>query len=109
MERIKLYHGGEQDKVMDLQYWGLNHNQPFYCTRVQALAEEAQRSHGLDGRLLELDVPKEIFEGCLAAGYWEERPYMGCMPIDHSTEVVVNPGEGTEIMNKVIATEKKIF
>ena len=109
MAAIKLYHGGEQGQVHSLRYWGLNLDQPFYCTRNRSLAEEASRSHGLDGRLLELDVPKETFEECLAAGYWIERPYMGCMPVDHSTEVIVKPGEGTEIMNKVIAAEKKIF
>jgi hypothetical protein len=109
LEKIILYHGGHRDKVLGLDVYGLNQNTPFYCTRSCSLAREAENSYGLEGTMFKLEVPKEIFDECLAAGYWIERPYMGCIPMDHSTEVVINQGEGIKIMNKVIATERKTF
>ncbi len=102
MDIIKLYHGGELDKICNLRVWGLNDQQPFYCTRNRGLAEEARNSHGIDGTLLEIEVPKEKFAEGLRKGYLEERPYLGCIPVEFSTEVEVKPGEGSTFMNQFI-------
>ncbi|PIZ51767.1 hypothetical protein COY27_02490 [Candidatus Woesearchaeota archaeon CG_4_10_14_0_2_um_filter_33_13] len=108
-KRIRLYHGGHIDKVLNIGLWGLNQNTPFYCTRDKALAEEAEYSHGLEGALLSLEVPEEVFHKCINAGYWTERPYVGCIPIEYSKEVIINLGVGIEIMNEIIAAKKKTF
>jgi hypothetical protein len=102
LEKITLYHGGNLDQVSDLRAWGLNHQQSFYCTRDRGLAEEARNSHGIDGTLLKIEVPKNEFVEGLEKGYLEERPYMGCIPVDFSREVEVKPGKGTAFMSQFI-------
>jgi hypothetical protein len=99
---ITLYHGGDFNQIADLLGAGLNHKQPFYCTRDRALAQEAKYGHGLEGTLLEVEVPSEVFENCLSSGYWVEKPYFGCIQIDNSREVIIHPGEGIEIMNRYL-------
>ena len=34
--------------------------------------------------------------------YWEEKPYMGSIQIDHSREIIIKPGIGGEILNWLI-------
>lgn len=102
MKTIKLYHGGNIDQVADVLSWGLKSGQEFCCTRNRALAEVAQHSHGVEGQMLEISVPGEVFTKCLEHGYLVEREYVGCIPVDYCTEVVVGNDIGMAVINELL-------
>ena len=102
MGNIKLYHGGKRTKVENVLAWGLSPKQEFYCTRSRGLARAAQHSHGIESGFLEISVPEDVFAKCLEEGYLVERPYVGSIPIDHATEVVVGTEIGIAVINELL-------
>jgi hypothetical protein len=82
-----------------MQGYGLLRDRDFYCTRHRSLAEVAREIHGIEGTILILSFPKIIFDSALRLGIWEERSYLGCIPIEGTREVVVHHGLGIDVLN----------
>ncbi|MEK6845369.1 MAG: hypothetical protein AABY26_01310 [Nanoarchaeota archaeon] len=99
---ISLYHGGRKVLVDTISGYGLNQEKIFYCSRQRSLADAAADSFGIDGRVLKIDLPASIFSRGIAEGFFEERLYLGSIPIDYALEVVVKPGRGIDIINHAL-------
>ena len=101
MTNINLYHGGQRDLVHSIAGYGLLPGKDFFCSRQQSLAWEAASSYE-NGAVLRIALPAEIFREGLRRGYFEERPYLGSLPVQFSMEVVVRKPEGIDIVNKAL-------
>lgn len=99
MTNITLYHGGHRDDVYTMQSYGLSTKRYFYCTRNRSLAEAAREIHGIDGIILSFSLPKIIFDSSIRIELWDERPYLGCIQIEGTREVIIHRGLGINILN----------
>lgn len=99
---ISLYHGGRKHSLDTILGYGLHQRTDFYCSRDHNLAEEAANAYGLDGSVLQMSMPETIFRVCLQRGYFEERPYLGCIQVEGTWEVIVRRGEGIKVINTVL-------
>lgn len=99
---ITLYHGGRKNRLDTIRGYGLHQRKDFYCSRNHILADEAANSFGFEGSILQFSLPETIFRVCLQRGYFEERPYLGCIQVEGTWEVIVHRGEGIEVVNTVL-------
>lgn len=71
--------------------WPLNEN----------LAQEAAYSYGIDGKVIEIDIPDSVYNDCIDKKLFEERPYdLGI--IQCSGREVVIKKEGIKILNNYV-------
>lgn len=102
MTNVKLYHGGHQNDIYTMQSYGLSRERDFYCTRHQSLAQAASEIHSFEGMVIALSIPQVIFNECIRFKLWEEKPYLGCIQVEGTREVIVNRGLGIDILNFLI-------
>ncbi|HIH11348.1 TPA: hypothetical protein HA241_04115 [Candidatus Woesearchaeota archaeon] len=99
---IHLYHGGQKTDVETAAVSGFNSRRSVYCSMNRSLAEEASRAYQFFPAILNIIVPAQLYALALDSGLWEERPYMGCIQIEHCREVVVHPGAGVHVLNRCL-------
>ncbi len=102
MTNIKLYHGGHKNDLYTMQSYGLSRERDFYCSRHQSLAQAACEIHGFEGMVIAITLPKVIFNECIRLQLWEEKPYLGCIQVEGTREVVINRGLGIDVLNFLI-------
>lgn len=81
--------------------YGLDEDKPLFLTPNIILAIEASRHH-IDGIVLEVKIPRDIYDHAVHKGYFAERNYIGVILIEGCQEVEVNPGEGIKILSRYL-------
>ena len=108
MKTILLYHGGNRKDIDTIIGSGVQ-ERDFFATLQEPLAQMAASDFGPEGRVLRIGIPLDVFKWASERGYFEERAYLGSIPVESIREVVVHAPFGTRVLNEVIRLQGRII